>query len=211
MPLKIEQFVLGPIQNNSFLIIDQNHGIAAVVDPPFGAEAINEYLRSHQLTLQMILITHAHFDHIGGINTLIPPPPHSMELYLHPDDLLLWQMDGGAEQFGFSFDKVTMQPKSIIDNEEIRFGGTKIKVLHTPGHTPGHVVYYLPQERTAFCGDLIFYHGVGRTDLPGSSSRNLIRSIESKIFTLPNDVILHPGHGPSTTVQEEKMNNPFLI
>lgn len=211
MTLKFQQFILGPIQNNSFLLYDEEQGIAAVIDPPFGSEKILEYIHEHNLTLKMILLTHAHFDHMGGINSLLSPLQDSVLLYMHPDDQVLWEMGGGAAQFGFSIDKPMIQPIPVHHLQEINFGKSKIVSLHTPGHTPGHVVYYLPVEQIAFCGDLIFYHGVGRTDLPGSSGRQLIQSIENNIFTMPDNVHLYPGHGPDTSVGEEKMNNPFLI
>ena len=92
----------------------------------------------------------------------------------------------------------------------LSIGNITFTVLHTPGHTPGDVTYYCESERAAFCGDLIFFHGVGRTDLAGSNERDLIASIENKIFTLPEDTILYPGHGRATTVAEEKQNNPFI-
>jgi hydroxyacylglutathione hydrolase len=211
MPLIIQPFILGPLENNSYLLIEEKQKIAVVIDPPFGSEKILEYIHIHHLSLEMILITHAHFDHIGGINLLIPPPPHTIEIYLHPDDQQLWEMGGSAAEFGFMFESPTLQPKQVLHLQEILFGGSRILCLHTPGHTPGHVVYYLPEEKTVFCGDLIFYHGVGRTDLPGGSGRQLIQSIEKNIFTLPDNVLLCPGHGPETMVGEEKMNNPFLI
>ncbi len=211
MALKIRQFVLGPIQNNSFLLVEEDQKISAIIDPPFGSEKVLEYIHTQGITLKMILITHAHFDHIGGINILIPPPPGEIDLFMHPDDQVLWDMGGGASQFGFSFEPPMINPKPVIHQQEILFGGSRIIVLHTPGHTPGHVAFYLPEEQTVFCGDLIFYHGVGRTDLPGASGRQLIQSIERNILTLPENVHLYPGHGPETTVGEEKMNNPFLI
>lgn len=191
-------------------MMDEKGLTAAVVDPPFGSSTIQEYLKSEGMSLKMILLTHAHFDHMGGINSILPFPPGELKVYLHPDDLPLWEAGGGASQFGFSMDIPLIHPRAVMHGTELWLGDSMILALHTPGHSPGHIVYYLPEEKTAFCGDLIFYHGVGRTDLPGASGRILIQSIKDHIFTLPDDTLLIPGHGPSTTVGEEKLNNPFL-
>jgi glyoxylase-like metal-dependent hydrolase (beta-lactamase superfamily II) len=207
----IEEFKLGPLQNNSFLLIDAATNAAAVVDPAYGANKILETIKVKNFDLKLILITHAHFDHLGGILALLPSFNPALEIYLHPDDQILWQNGGGASEFGFSIDIPVIQPLPALHNASIPLGNSNIQVFHTPGHSPGHVVYYLEDEKVVFCGDLIFYHSVGRTDLPGGSSRTLNHSIEQHIFTLPDDVGLLPGHGPSTTVGEERANNPFFI
>lgn len=211
MPLILKSYSLGPIQNNSFLLLDDERKIAAVVDPPFGSSTIQDFILSEKLHLKMILLTHAHFDHIGGINLILPFPLDDLKVFLHPDDLQLWESGGGASQFGFSMDIPMIKPSPVEHMDILSLGDSQIRVLHTPGHTPGHVTYYLPEEKTAFCGDLIFYHGVGRTDLPGASGRTLIQSIKNQILTLPEDTVLIPGHGPFTSVAEEKTNNPFLV
>jgi len=211
MSLTVKVFTLGPLQNNSYLLIDEHSRSAALIDPPYGVEAISQYIETQKLDLQLILITHAHFDHIGGVSMLIQSASKSMDVYLHPDDQRLWEAGGGAKEFGFYLELPVLNPKPALDQSIIHLGDTNIQVRHTPGHSSGHVVYYVPEEKSIFCGDLIFYHGVGRTDLPGGSARTLIQSIEKNILSVPDDVHLYPGHGPATTVGEERANNPFLI
>ena len=211
MPITIKEFTLGPLQNNCYLLIDDLSKSAALIDPPYGVESIIKYIETQKLDLQMILITHAHFDHIGGVSTLVQSTTRSLNIYLHPDDQRLWDTGGGAKDFGFFLELPAANPKPALDQAIIYLGDNMIQVRHTPGHTSGHVVYYLPEEKLLFCGDLIFYHGVGRTDLPGGSARTLIQSIEKYILSVPDGVRLYPGHGAATTVGEERFHNPFLI
>ncbi len=211
MPIIIKVFTLGPLQNNCYLLIDDQSKLAALIDPPYGVETIIKHIENQKLDLQKILLTHAHFDHIGGVNTLVQSTSKSLDIYIQPDDQGLWDTGGGAKEFGFYLELPVINPKPALDQGTIYLGKNIIRVYHTPGHTSGHVVYYLPEEKTIFCGDLIFYHGVGRTDLPGGSARTLIQSIEKYILSLPDDVRLYPGHGAATTVGEERVHNPFLI
>ncbi|MBA4420491.1 MAG: hydrolase [Anaerolinea sp.] len=210
MSLTIKQFVLGPLQNNTFLVWDDDTQACAVVDPSYGSGEVLEFIRAQKLKLEKILITHAHFDHTGGVNELLTWPHESVRLYLHPDDQALWEAGGGSAELGFAFDQPQLRPTSIQHGEVISLGSGQIHVCHTPGHSPGHVIYYLPENQTALVGDLIFYHGVGRTDLPGGSAKVLIQSIHEQVLTLPGDTLLIPGHGSATSVGEEKTNNPFL-
>jgi hydroxyacylglutathione hydrolase len=210
MPITIKVFTLGPLQNNCYLLIDDHSQSSALIDPPYGVDVISQYLETQKLDLQMILITHAHFDHIGGVSTLIQSAAKPIDIYLHTEDKRLWDSGGGATEFGFYLELPVVNPKPALDQATIYLGNNKIQVLHTPGHSSGHVVYYLPEEKSIFCGDLIFYHGVGRTDLPSGSARTLIQSIEKYILSFPDDVRLFPGHGAATTVGEERDHNPFL-
>jgi glyoxylase-like metal-dependent hydrolase (beta-lactamase superfamily II) len=122
----------------------------------------------------------------------------------------LWKSGGGSKEFGFDLD-VGHPPNTLLsDQESLTFSDIHLTILHTPGHTSGHVTFHLPLNTTAFCGDLIFFHGVGRTDLSNGDEDQLANSIRGKIFTLPNETLLYPGHGPETSVEEEMANNPFL-
>ena len=208
--MKIETFVLGPIENNTYLLTDLGNSVCALVDPAApGREILKRIIDSH-LDLTHILITHAHFDHVGGVSWFRRNLNTQPKVVLHRDDLALWRQGGGASDFGFEFDSGS-EPEMLIETEQtISIGKMELEILHTPGHTPGHVTFYSSELSSAFCGDLIFYHGVGRTDLQGSSEKNLFKSIKNKIFKLPQNTVLYPGHGPQTTVQEEMNNNPFI-
>ena len=153
--------------------------------------------------LKSILITHAHFDHIGGVKWFIAQSKQKPIVALHAADLDLWREGGGSKDFGFDL-KVGSEPDLFLqDNQIISLGKISIKVMHTPGHTPGHVTFLIAEDLAAFCGDLIFYHGVGRTDLKMSNEEDLRLSITEKIFTLDPKTKLYPGHGRATTVLEE--------
>ena len=210
MGLDIKLFVIGPIENNTYLLSDSVAKEAVLIDPAAPSQDIQNYLNNNQYHLTQIWITHAHFDHIGGVNWFVEQSQDQLPVTVHPDALPLWENAGGAHEFGFDFNPGMIPQDLVQDGDMLTLGTSSFIVLHTPGHTPGHVTYYSANEGAAFCGDLIFYHGVGRTDLPGGNQATLINSINQKIFTLPDQTRLYPGHGRSTTVKEEKYNNPFL-
>jgi hydroxyacylglutathione hydrolase len=210
MTLSIQTFVLGPIQNNTYLAIDDQTHQAALVDPSTPSRQVVSYLEDNQINLRLILITHAHFDHISGVHWFRNIGDRQIPVAMHPLDLDLWREGGGSKDFGFELKPGEVPDMLVADGQEIQLGETTFKVLFTPGHSFGHVTYFSPENLIAFCGDLIFYHGVGRTDLPVSNESDLFTSIREKILTLPEDTILLPGHGERTSVKEEKANNPFL-
>ena len=210
MTISISTLVLGPIENNTYLIADEDSKIAAVIDPSIASRELLRKIKDSNWHLEYILVTHAHFDHIGGVKWLKGQFSHNIKVALHPADLELWRSGGSARDFGFDFD-AGEDPDLMIDNNQIiKLGSTSIKVLHTPGHTPGHVTFLIENSLAAFCGDLIFYHGIGRTDLKISNEDDLMKSIKEKIFNLDPKTTLYPGHGPTTSVQEELENNPFF-
>ena len=205
-----QTFVLGPIENNSYVLYDENSRQAWIIDPAMEPAPLVDFLEKHQFTLEKVLITHGHFDHYYGLPYLQKMLTTPFAVYLHPEDLALWQSGGGARHFWGQSLEVPKPTKLLTDGARLSLGETELIVLHTPGHSPGSVTFYCPSMATAYCGDLIFFHGIGRTDLDGGSFTDIQTSIKQKIFTLPENVTLLPGHGPATTVREEINNNPYL-
>lgn len=210
MALEIIPFILGPIENNTYLVIDGNTKQASIVDPSFDSIKVLKYAREHDYQITQIWCTHAHFDHIVGINDVMSQINPTPSVFLHPDDLPLWNSHGGAKMFGVPFE-VKFQPSNLLkDKDAFNLGLSKIQTSITPGHTKGHVIYYIPDAKVVFCGDLIFRMSVGRTDLPGGNQLELLQSIDNVIKVLPEETRLLSGHGPETTVGYEKKYNPFL-
>ncbi len=210
MSLVIDTFILGPIENNTYLLSDKTSKEAVLLDPAAPSKKIFQHIEKNNLYLREIWLTHAHFDHIGGVRWFLDQYKGEIQAAMHKDAVNLWKMGGSARAFGFDFDPGPPPTKLLSDNDILKIGTTEFTVLHTPGHTPGHVTFYDAQDNIAFCGDLIFYHGIGRTDLAISSTADLMKSISQKILTLPDETQLYPGHGQFSTVGEEKKNNPFL-
>jgi hydroxyacylglutathione hydrolase len=203
-------FVIGPIENNTYLAADPVTGTAVVIDPSFQPESVLEEARRRGWRIQSIWLTHAHFDHIGGVAALQQASGEHIPIAMHPLDLPLWREDGGARLFGFPF-SAGEEPQMLLEHgQKLALGGEEFEVRHTPGHSPGHVVFYAALAGLVFCGDLIFYRSVGRTDLPEASSMQLAQSIRTHIYTLPPDTRLLPGHGPETTVGDEVRENPYV-
>jgi hydroxyacylglutathione hydrolase len=210
MTLQIHTYVLGPIENNTYLISEKTTNEAVLIDPAVPSKKIIDFLYNNKLSLKEVWITHAHFDHIGGVRWFLDQYKNRVKAIIHKEEIDLWKNGGSARDFGFNFDPGPLPEIVISDNTILTIGKYKFAVLHTPGHTPGHVTFYCSEESIAFCGDLIFYHGVGRTDLAISSTSDLMDSISNKILSLPDTTRLYPGHGQFTTVGEEKRNNPYI-
>jgi glyoxylase-like metal-dependent hydrolase (beta-lactamase superfamily II) len=208
--LKIESFVLGPVETNAYLVADESSGEAAAVDPARDGRVMVKAAQERGWRITQIWLTHAHFDHIAGaaeIVKLVEPPP---SVALHPDDLALYHMQGGAPFFGMRIDPAPEPDISLAHEGVLQLGSYAFEVRHAPGHTPGHVVFYCAAEKLVFCGDVVFNGSIGRTDLPGGSYRALLDSIEREILSLPDETRLLSGHGPETTVGQERIWNPFL-
>ncbi len=207
--LTVVSFVLGPVETNSYLVADASQGTAVAIDPAWDGQVIVDEARRRGWSITSIWLTHAHFDHFGGAALLARAT--NAPIALHPDDLPLWRFSGGAALFGLPhFDPGPEPTMSLAHGMRLSIGAHEIEVRHTPGHSPGHVVFVAPASSLVFCGDLIFYSGVGRTDLPGGSWETLLHSIKTHVLTLPDETRLLSGHGPETTVGRERSGNPFL-
>lgn len=208
--LEIVPFTLGPVQTNAYLVADPQTGEAAVIDPAWDGKRIVDAAAERGWRITTIWLTHAHFDHLAGsaqvADNVNPPPP----VALHPADYPLWRASGGANLFGMRIDPGPEPTIDFTDGQILHLGSNEIEVRHAPGHTPGHVVLYSAVDGVCFCGDVIFWGSIGRTDLPGGSYETLIESIQRQILTLPDETRLLSGHGGETTVGLEKRQNPFL-
>ena len=208
--LEIVTFTLGPAMTNAYLVADSETREAAVIDPAWDGHTILTEAIKRDWRIGHLWYTHAHFDHIGGAAAIADALNPLPLVALHPADHVLWRSEGGAPFFGF---KIDPGPEPTIDlhhGQILKLGSVQFEVRHTPGHTPGMCILYVASEGVCFCGDLIFRDSVGRTDLPGGDWETLLKSIHEQVFTLPDETRLLSGHGPETTVGEEKHSNPYV-
>ncbi|HQV95771.1 MAG TPA: MBL fold metallo-hydrolase [Anaerolineales bacterium] len=223
--LEIVSFTLGPAQTNAYLVADSETKEAAVIDPAWDGKIILDAAQKRGWRIGHLWYTHAHFDHIGGAAAIADALNPLPLVALHPNDHVLWRAGGGGAYFGFDIDPGPEPTIDFVHGMKMRLGSVDFEIRFTPGHTTGHCALYVPApapraersdplgERSrsvCFCGDLIFASSVGRTDLPGGDWDALEKSIREQIFTLPDDTRLLSGHGPETTVGEEKRSNPFV-
>jgi glyoxylase-like metal-dependent hydrolase (beta-lactamase superfamily II) len=210
--IKVEKFVVNPLGENSFIISDET-GECVFVDPGFfydeEHDEVREYIKSNNLTPVRITNTHCHFDHIMGVEFV--RNEFKIPFYIHPDDVFWVEkaIDQG-KMFGFEMKPVAPPDAFLAENDFVEFGNSKLKIIHVPGHSPGHVVFYSEPDKILIAGDVLFYGSIGRTDLPGGNYETLISNIKSKLFALPDDTKVFCGHGPETTIGFEKRTNPFL-
>jgi hydroxyacylglutathione hydrolase len=206
--LIIASLPVGLIQTNCYIVGCEETREGAVIDPGGHPERILAEVERHGLAIKYVLDTHAHFDHTDANGAIIRATGAS--LALHPEDRPLLEASGGAALFGMRADPSPPPDMELHDGDELKVGTLELKVLHTPGHTPGHVCFYEADEGVLFDGDVLFYRGIGRTDLPGGSWQQLLESIQGVLFALPDSTIVYSGHGPATTIGEEKRLNPWL-
>jgi hydroxyacylglutathione hydrolase len=208
--LEIITMVLGPVATNAYLVGDAESKQAVVIDPAWDGELITEESKRKGWSIGEIWLTHAHFDHIGGIGGIIRRIQPAPTIALHTQDFSLYSLQGGAALFGMQIETAPEPSIRLQHGQHLSLGEHTFEVRHCPGHTAGHVVFYCKSEKVMFCGDVIFEGSIGRTDLPGGDYETLIRSIRSQILTLPDDTRLLSGHGNETSVGIERCTNPFL-
>ena len=210
MTLEIRSLTLGPAQTNAYVLANAKTMDAAVIDPSWDGHLILQEAEQRGWRIANIWLTHAHFDHFGGAAAVSdgssPPPP----VALHPEDYSLWRAGGGAASFGIRMDPGPEPTIDLVHGQKLYLGDIELGVRFAPGHTPGHVMFYCEEDNLLFCGDVIFQGSIGRTDFPRSDHDTLIASIQQQVLTLPDHTRLLPGHGPETTVGEERLTNPFL-
>jgi glyoxylase-like metal-dependent hydrolase (beta-lactamase superfamily II) len=201
---------VGPLQCNCSIIGDETSHEAMVIDPGDDIDNVLAVIREHKLQVKQIIITHAHIDHVGGAMKLRGAT--GAPILLNQNDYALLKMlDVQASWLGMAAPGDVSIETSIVDGETLQTGSLKANVLHTPGHTEGSVCLYFPAEKLLIAGDTLFARGIGRTDLPGGSFEKIMRSLQDRVLTLPDETVVIPGHGPRTTIGEEREGNPFLV
>jgi len=208
MSLKVVRIVTGMLNVNTYIVVDEDSQKAIIIDPGGDEDVIIKTIRDLDVDAEAIIATHLHFDHIAGVKAL--KEELNIVFLYHPLEELVDQTGHVwlARMLGYKNFETPKADKYLKEDEELKLGASKLKIILTPGHTPGSIC--LLGDKIAFVGDLIFREGVGRTDFPGGDWDTLVKSIKSKIYTLPDDTVLYTGHGPETTVGHEKQFNPFV-
>ncbi|MFH0912699.1 MAG: MBL fold metallo-hydrolase [Candidatus Omnitrophota bacterium] len=203
----LESVCVGPVEVNCYILAAGIGQRAIIIDPGGDEQKIERVLKKYDLKPEFIINTHGHFDHIACDDKFAVP------VYIHREDLaLLKDPKLNLSSFFMSPFSLESEIKILQDKEIIELGQIQLEVMHVPGHTPGGIALLLkkPKDKILFTGDTLFCQGIGRTDFPGADEMLLVESIKEKLLCLSDDTIIYPGHGPSSTIAEEKKNNPFL-
>lgn len=210
--LRLKSFTFNPFQENTYLIMNDKND-CWIVDPGMydtnETNELDQYIQENGLRPQAIINTHTHIDHIFGVKGL--QANYHIPFSFHEKDLpVLNGAAGSAAVFGLDFGGIPAYHSFIKEDEMLKLGEDEVEVRFTPGHSPGSIVFYCKPGNWLIAGDVLFNGSIGRTDLPGGNFDTLIKSIREQLFTLPDETVVYPGHGPSTRIGDEKMYNPFL-
>ncbi len=210
--ITIKRFAFNPFQVNTYVLSDESNE-CVIIDAGMQGESeegeLMEYIANHNLKPVILLLTHAHIDHIIGNS--FTADHYGLKLTAHKESVpFLENAVAYASTFGLTMDKVKSIDNFIDESTDICFGNSKLKVLFTPGHANGSVCFYSQEDSFVITGDVLFNQSIGRTDLPTGNYELLQNSIWEKLFTLPDETVAYPGHGPETTIGSEKINNPFV-
>lgn len=210
--VKIKQFTFGPFQENTFVLHDES-GECVIIDPGCynntEQQILKKFIEENKLKPLLLLNTHCHVDHVAG-NAFVYDTWKLLPV-IHREDLkILQSQEAVCATYGLDCDVSPLPEKYMDDGEIISFGNTQLKVLFTPGHAPGHVVFYNEPAKFVINGDVLFNGSIGRTDLPFGDFATLEHSIKTKMYSLPEETVVYCGHGPATTIGNEKYSNPFV-
>ncbi|HET6528852.1 MAG TPA: MBL fold metallo-hydrolase [Balneolaceae bacterium] len=209
--MNIHRFTVGPFAENTYLLTEGDE--ALLVDPGFSDqeeyEQVKSKIQSEGVELKAVVLTHAHVDHVLGLSRVLQD--FELPVFLSDEDRYLWKnFPSQAKMFGIDASSLSIEPESLKAQAGWTMGNFTFDVLFTPGHSPDHVSLFQEKEQVLIAGDVLFKEGIGRTDLYKGSFEMLETSILEHLYTLPDDTVVYPGHGPETTIGEEKMSNPFV-
>jgi len=208
--VEIRSFCVGPVQANAYLLTQA--GRAVLVDPGAEPQRLLEALTASGASLEAVWLTHADFDHVGGLAGVLAAQDGEVPVYLHPADApLLRSAREQAAASGLAIDAPPTATRDLADGQTLQLADVRARCLFTPGHTPGHIAFYFEEEGVVLTGDALFRGSIGRTDRPFGDAGLLLRSIRQALLTLPDGTRVLPGHGAATTVLAERRANPFLI
>jgi len=210
--IQIKKFTFNPVQENTFVLYDES-GECVIIDAgcffDYEREELDRFIAEKQLTPVRLINTHCHFDHIMGVTHC--RIKYHLQFEIHPDEVSLVERAAEhGDMFGIPVEPIDVPDAFFQENDQITFGNSYLIVIAAPGHSPGGVVFYNPEQKILIAGDVLFYGSIGRTDLPGGSFEQLTHNIKTKLLTLPDETVVYCGHGPETTIGFEKKNNPFL-
>ena len=211
--ISIASFTFSPVQENTYVLYDEA-GNALIIDPGcyFTAEeeTLRQFISNNGLKPVQLINTHCHLDHVFGNKWV--HKQFGLELYLHPlEEKVLSFAPVSGKNWGLTFDNYSGPLHFLNDGDSVSLGKHKLEVILAPGHSPGSLCFYCKEQGFVIGGDVLFYESIGRTDLPGGDHETLLKSIRERLFLLPDETKVYPGHGPITTIGHEKKNNPFLL